>query len=90
MKLIRVRNASGKPLLCCWNDCDRDGYDNYKLVVPHDSPQRPGDTLTYIFCGPMHRNYYVSAAIPAEHRGPLGNDLTDRVPRRSPLGLILP
>lgn len=49
-----VRNAHGLPLPCCWQDCWERGSTKYKAVVPHDGPERTGDTLTYIFCGPAH------------------------------------
>lgn len=73
----RVRNLWGVPLPCCWNDCWADGSTDHQVVVPHDQPKQPGDTLTYIFCSDMHRRFWISATFPAEHRGlVLGNDLT--------------
>lgn len=64
------------PLLCCWDDCDKPGYEEYKLVIPHD--QIPGATLTYVFCGERHQSMWGSSHV---HNGDMP---------RSPLGLYLP
>lgn len=80
----RVRNLWGKSLPCCWADCWEPGSTVHQVVVPHDAPQRKGDTLTYIFCSPEHLGYWVSGAMPGDT---YGNRLSGR---RSPLGLIIP
>lgn len=59
-----VRNAHGKPLPCCWAECWTPGSTRYTAVVPHDAPGREGDTLTYVFCGPAHRDMWRGAARP--------------------------
>lgn len=71
-----VRNAAGRPLPCCWQECWDRGSTRYKVVTPHDAPGREGDTLTYLFCGPVHRDMW------------LGKIRQDRAP--SALGLIVP
>lgn len=81
-----VRNLWGKPLPCCWDDCWNPGDERYRIVVGHDAPARraAGDTLTYLFCSPRHREYYAHAA---GHAGAYG-----QLPpgSRTPLGLIVP
>lgn len=49
-----VRNVlTGVPLLCCWEDCQKNGHEENKIVV------RDGDkSLNYVFCTTRHRNYY--------------------------------
>lgn len=56
-----VRNAHGQPLPCCWADCWARGSVKHKVVVLHDAPDRAasGDTLTYIFCGPAHKDMWM-------------------------------
>jgi len=81
-----VRNAHGKPLPCCWDDCWANGDERYRIVVPHDAPARRanGDTLTYLFCSDRHREYYREAASRAGSYGQLPSG------SRSPLGLHIP
>lgn len=59
-----VRNAHGRPLPCCWSDCWERGSTKHTVVVPHDGPEREGDTLTYIFCGPSHRALWLGQTRP--------------------------
>jgi len=65
----RVRNAHGKPLPCCWAECWTPGSTKYTVVAPHDAPGREGDTLTYIFCGPVHRALWQGQLNPAGQHG---------------------
>lgn len=50
-----VRGGDGNPLLCCWDDCQNFGHDEYKVVV-RKNKQDPG--LHYVFCGEFHRELY--------------------------------
>lgn len=79
----RIRNFHGFPIPCCWTDCWAKASTDHEVVVPHDAPRNPGDTLTYAFCSEAHKILWLSANIP----GQLGKNLSGR---RSPLGLILP
>lgn len=57
----RVRNqGTGRVLPCCWDDCQADGDDFYRVMVPHDAPRWPGEKLIYIFCSYAHRDMYVA------------------------------
>lgn len=49
-----VRNPQGIPILCCWDTCEKPGYDEIKLVV-----KEPGKTLHYIFCSDRHKRYHI-------------------------------
>jgi hypothetical protein len=63
-----VRNAHGQPLPCCWQDCWARGSTKHTVVVPHDGDGRENDTLTYLFCGPSHKDLWLGKA-QAAHRG---------------------
>jgi hypothetical protein len=55
----KVRNVqTGRVLPCNWSDCWKDGDDRIQIVIPHDAPNRAGDTLTYIFCSDDHRRFF--------------------------------
>ncbi len=48
---------TGGKILCAWEDCDRPGYDLYKVVIDYGSPGRPYVTR-YVFCSERHRLYF--------------------------------
>jgi len=74
----RIRNFWGQPIACCWSDCWKDASTDHEVRIPHDHPERVGDTLTYAFCSDMHRRFWISTTLPAEHRGlVIGNDLSE-------------
>lgn len=73
-----VRGQNGVPLPCCWDDCERPGHEENKLVRQENDTQ-----LHYVFCSPTHRQLYTTSHISHGNLTPAG-------PRRSPLGLIIP
>lgn len=50
--------ATGTKIFCAWEDCDRDAYDLYKIVINHGRPATPYRT-TYAFCSERHRQYFI-------------------------------
>lgn len=50
-----VRNERGIPLKCCWDDCDRNGYDENKVVVTDGNKK-----LHYIFCNDTHKQMHIN------------------------------
>lgn len=49
-----VRDTTGTPLLCCWDDCGQYGDDRYKAVGKGDQ----GHPLNYIFCSTGHLDFW--------------------------------
>ncbi len=47
-----VRNPQGIPLKCAWDDCEKNGFDEIKIVV-----KEPTKNLHYIFCSERHKQY---------------------------------
>ncbi len=74
-----VRGEDGQPLICCWDDCERPGHEETKLV------RTEGDKkLHYVFCNLTHMAMYEAAPFS------LGNVSRSGPRQRSPLGLLLP
>lgn len=44
-----------KPILCAWDDCEKSGYDEIKIVV-----NEPKKKLHYIFCSEQHKRYHIN------------------------------
>jgi hypothetical protein len=60
---------TGVPLLCCWDECERAGFDEIRTVQGRGTPEE----LVYIFCSELHRGYWVNAHDYGNTpRGPLG------------------
>lgn len=50
-----VRNPeTGVPLKCAWDDCEKPGYDEIKLIV-----KEPQKNLHYIFCSEIHKRFQI-------------------------------
>ena len=51
-----VRNPETHNLiLCAWDDCQKAGYDEIKIVV-----REPSKVLHYIFCSERHKRYHIN------------------------------
>lgn len=46
----------GVPLMCTWDDCERDGDDRIQIKVPKSNGE-PGYTI-FIFCTEGHRQMF--------------------------------
>jgi YHS domain-containing protein len=75
-----VRNGSGVALLCCWDDCEKPGHEEIKVVTREGTKAKPKDTH-YVFCSAAHKSLFKNS-----HHS-YGNAAPGE---RSPLGLILP
>ena len=73
-----VRDGQGVPLLCCWDDCEKLGHEEHKVIRTERTKR-----LHYVFCSETHRQLYLTSPVSHGNLAPSG-------PRRSPLGLILP
>lgn len=49
---------NGEPILCCWDDCEIYGHDEYKVVVKKTAADRG---VHYVFCGPFHKELFVNS-----------------------------
>jgi hypothetical protein len=62
-KVINLDHAGDRHVMCAWDVCEKDGYENYKFVeetgnVAAGWPSRP---LTYVFCSEKHRQYWLQS-----------------------------
>ena len=55
-KIINFDKFDPGAVMCAWDDCERPGYELYKV------PTRRGvQTMTYVFCTERHRQYWIAA-----------------------------
>lgn len=58
---------SGQWILCAWDECDRQGYELYKVRV------REGQTIIqYVFCSERHKQYWIESSRSLSGRLPSG------------------
>lgn len=76
-----VRNPrTGRILPCCWDDCERHGHDEHKIVVQNGT----GPALHYIFCTAGHKHLYAWS-----HKLGNGHLASGCKSRTTPGGLII-
>ena len=51
-----VRKANGDKLLCTWDDCEKYGHEEHKVVV-----REPSKNMHYIFCNETHMQFFINS-----------------------------
>lgn len=51
-----LSHDSGEWLLCCWYDCEKQGYEIYH-ATEKDGPK----LVKYVFCSERHREYFLNS-----------------------------
>ena len=64
-KKIINHDRGGTFVMCAWDECDRDGYELYKVTSHEHAGNSPcGSPLAkhiqYVFCGERHKAYWVA------------------------------
>ncbi len=69
-KVINLDSGTGRPIVCCWDDCERDGTELYK-TVSHEhlktvscaavNAGAPGKHVTFVFCSAGHKDLFDNA-----------------------------
>lgn len=47
--------TTGNAILCAWDDCEKAGFDEIKVVV-----KEPHKSLHYIFCSEVHKRFHMA------------------------------
>lgn len=57
-----LSHDSGDWLLCCWDDCQRQGYDMHKAIQRTTSKASGRlETVSYVFCTERHRQFFLNS-----------------------------
>lgn len=57
-KKVINHDRGGSYVLCAWADCEKDGYELFKVRVNYGTSAAP-HVLNYVFCSERHRQYFV-------------------------------
>ena len=54
-----LSHNTGRHLLCCWDDCEDSGYDNYRVQINDAAPGYEPKIVKFVFCSEGHRQYFI-------------------------------
>lgn len=50
---------TGRHLLCCWDDCERPGYDSNQVRINDAAQGFEPKIVKFVFCSEGHRQYFI-------------------------------
>jgi hypothetical protein len=56
-KKVINHDRGGTNVMCGWDTCELDGYENNKVVITEGINK----TTTYVFCSERHRQYWINS-----------------------------
>jgi hypothetical protein len=59
-KVINLDHGGSKHVMCAWDTCEKDGYENNKVVV-HEGVAPNIRDITYVFCTERHKAYWLNS-----------------------------
>jgi hypothetical protein len=60
-------DRGGTHVMCSWDTCERDGFENYKVRTNEAAPGREPKYITYIFCSEQHKQYWINNIRPGSN-----------------------
>lgn len=62
-RVVNMDSGGTRMITCAWSDCDRDGFENNKIVVHEHAKPVPCDSslakhIHFVFCSERHRNMW--------------------------------
>lgn len=60
-KVINLDHAGDRHVMCAWDDCERDGYELYKIRV-NEAAYGPPRMYNYVFCTERHKQFFLHSA----------------------------
>lgn len=57
-KKVVNHDRGGTFVACAWDDCDKDGYELFKVRVNYGTAAVP-HVVNYVFCSERHKGYWV-------------------------------
>ena len=59
-KVINLDHAGDRKVMCAWDTCEKDGYENNKVVV-HEGVAPHVRDITFVFCTERHKQYWINS-----------------------------
>lgn len=64
-----LSHDTGRWILCAWDDCERQGYENHKVQINEAKPGFPPKIIKFVFCSDGHRQYFIDENPAVRGRG---------------------
>lgn len=72
-KKVINHDRGGTHVMCAWSDCEKDGYELYKIRVRDSAPGQPLKYLYYVFCSEGHKRHWLEELRLIKYREELAN-----------------
>jgi hypothetical protein len=56
--IINLDHGGSRHVMCAWDDCERDGYELYRVDINYGKAGTP-HIVHHVFCTERHLNYFV-------------------------------
>jgi hypothetical protein len=66
-KKVINHDRGGTHVMCAWDTCERDSFENYKVRVNNAKPGYPPRYMNYTFCSETHKQYWINNARPGSN-----------------------
>jgi len=63
-----VTSSGTHYVICAWSDCDKDGYENFKVRVKTHSDGAEERYMNYVFCSERCKQYWLNDVRPGGGR----------------------
>lgn len=58
-KVINFDHGGAKHVMCAWDTCEKDGFENNKVVEHQASDGSNSNDITFVFCSERHKQYFL-------------------------------
>jgi hypothetical protein len=58
------RDRGGTHVMCAWDTCEKDGYENNKVRVNTAAKGQEARYMNYVFCSERHKQYWLNNCRP--------------------------
>jgi len=62
-------DRGGTHVMCAWDTCERDGFENFKVVTHNGATMANRDerNMVYVFCTERHKRYWLASIRPGNN-----------------------
>lgn len=69
-KVINLDHDGSKHVMCAWDTCEKDGFENNKVVAHEGAKGYETKDITYVFCSERHKQYWLHSTVSCNNLPP--------------------
>jgi hypothetical protein len=66
-KKVINHDRGGTHVMCAWDTCERDAFENYKVRINNANPGQEPRYMNYTFCCETHKQYWINNTRPGNN-----------------------